>query len=142
MDFSDKFYKLRTQAGYSQEAISEKIGVSRQSVSKWELGSAIPDSDKLVLISKIFNVSIDYLLMDNHDEEDNSMDLDHLVVRFIASAKEVNVISDQLVEIAKDGIIDEDEKKKLKEITDTLNSVSMIINELKCKIGDNPDSLQ
>lgn len=105
----------------------------------WKCNS---DSDKLVLISKIFNVSIDYLLMDNHDEEDNSMDLDHLVVRFIASAKEVNVISDQLVEIAKDGIIDEDEKKKLKEITDTLNSVSMIINELKCKIGDNPDSLQ
>ena len=119
-----------------------KIEKQRHTALLFHLGSAIPDSDKLVLISKIFNVSIDYLLMDNHDEEDNSMDLDHLVVRFIASAKEVNVISDQLVEIAKDGIIDEDEKKKLKEITDTLNSVSMIINELKCKIGDNPDSLQ
>lgn len=64
---SEKLYKLRKDSGFSQEQLAEQLGVSRQAVSKWESGTAIPESDKLIAISNYFGVSIDYLLKD--DEE-------------------------------------------------------------------------
>ncbi len=63
MNIADKILKLRKEQGLSQEAFAEKMGVSRQTVSKWESGTA-PDTDKIILMSKIFGVSTDYLLMD------------------------------------------------------------------------------
>lgn len=62
MNISEKILKLRTEAGLSQEALAEKLGVSRQSVSKWESGSALPDTDKIVAMSELFKVSTDFLL--------------------------------------------------------------------------------
>ena len=64
---SEKLYKLRKDSGFSQEQLAEQLGVSRQAVSKWESGTAIPESDKLIAISNYFGVSVDYLLKD--DEE-------------------------------------------------------------------------
>ena len=64
---SDKLYKLRKDSGIYQEQLAEQLGVSRQAVSKWESGAAIPESDKLIAISNYFGVSVDYLLKD--DEE-------------------------------------------------------------------------
>lgn len=62
MNISEKILKLRTEAGLSQEALAEKLGVSRQSVSKWESGAALPDTDKIIAMSDLFKVSTDYLL--------------------------------------------------------------------------------
>ena len=62
MAISDKILSLRKENGLSQEAFAEKLGVSRQSVSKWESGTAMPDIDKIVSISEIFGVSTDFLL--------------------------------------------------------------------------------
>ncbi|MDE7247584.1 MAG: helix-turn-helix domain-containing protein, partial [Lachnospiraceae bacterium] len=62
MTLGEKIYKLRTQQGLSQEALGEKLGVSRQSVSKWETDQSIPELDKIVALSEIFGVSTDYLL--------------------------------------------------------------------------------
>ena len=62
MAISDKIQNLRKENGLSQEAFAEKLGVSRQSVSKWESGAAMPDIDKIVSISETFGVSTDYLL--------------------------------------------------------------------------------
>ncbi len=53
---------LRKKAGYSQEQLADLLGVSRQAVSKWGLGDAQPDVDKLVRISELFNISTDELL--------------------------------------------------------------------------------
>lgn len=60
----DKIMRLRQSKGYSQEELGEKLGVSRQAVSKWETGQTTPDVDKVVLMSKLFDVSTDYLLKD------------------------------------------------------------------------------
>ena len=61
MKFGDKLYRLRKKEGLSQGELGDKLNVSRQTVSKWELGQTIPESDKLIEISKLFNVSLDEL---------------------------------------------------------------------------------
>ena len=67
MGISEKITELRKQSGLSQEAFAEKIGVSRQSVSKWESGVSLPDVDKVVAICKLFGVPTDYLLMEENN---------------------------------------------------------------------------
>lgn len=64
MTFGEKLFELRSDAGLSQDRLAEMLEVSRQSVSKWERDEAMPDTDKIVLISKIFSVSTDSLLKD------------------------------------------------------------------------------
>ncbi|MBQ8782682.1 MAG: helix-turn-helix transcriptional regulator [Clostridia bacterium] len=66
---SDKIFELRKRNGLSQEALAEKLDVSRQSVSKWETGESIPDLDRIVKLSEIFGVSTDYLLKNQPPEE-------------------------------------------------------------------------
>ena len=65
MTLAEKIQALRKQSGMSQEQLAEKITVSRQAVSKWELGESFPDIDNVVQLSKIFSVSTDYLLEDD-----------------------------------------------------------------------------
>ncbi len=63
MTVNEKIYRYRTEKGMSQEALAEEIGVSRQSVSKWETGAALPDTEYVVKMAKLFGVSIDDLLL-------------------------------------------------------------------------------
>ncbi|MFV0467245.1 MAG: helix-turn-helix domain-containing protein [Lachnospiraceae bacterium] len=67
MILSEKISSLRKRNGWSQEDLAEMINVSRQSVSKWESGTSIPDLEKILVLSKIFEVSTDYLLKDDVD---------------------------------------------------------------------------
>mgnify|MGYP000848384997 FL=1 len=76
MILSEKIVMLRKKFGWSQEELAEQLGVSRQSVSKWELGTAIPDLDKIVRLSQLFGVSTDFLLKDDAPVE-NSFDNSH-----------------------------------------------------------------
>ncbi len=62
MDISEKILKLRKANNLTQEQLAEQLQVSRQAVSKWESGQAIPESDKLPALSDLFHVTIDYLL--------------------------------------------------------------------------------
>ena len=62
MTFGEKIQKLRKEAGLSQEELSCRLGVSRQAVSKWECDNGYPETEKIVRMSKIFNVTLDYLL--------------------------------------------------------------------------------
>ena len=57
MTLGNRIQEIRIQAGLSQEAFGEKIGVTRQTVSKWELDQVYPEIEKIVLISKIFKVT-------------------------------------------------------------------------------------
>lgn len=68
MILADKIIELRKKNGWSQEELAEKVGVSRQSVSKWEGALSVPDLDKILLMSQIFGVSTDYLLKDEFGE--------------------------------------------------------------------------
>lgn len=64
MKLSEKLHSLRKKSGLSQEELAEKLDVSRQAISKWESGVSVPESEKLIVISSYFNVSVDYLLKD------------------------------------------------------------------------------
>ncbi len=71
MKFNEKLIELRKKQGLSQEELGYKLNVTRQTVSKWELGSTTPEMDKLVEIGKIFNVSVDYLINDTQENVNN-----------------------------------------------------------------------
>ena len=81
MILADKIIQLRKKNGWSQEELAEKMGVSRQSVSKWESAQSVPDLNKILLLGQIFEVSTDYLLKDELGEE-----------AYISSIKETNSI--------------------------------------------------
>ena len=63
MDIGKRIQWLRTNANLSQEALAEKLGVSRQSVSKWEMGISLPDTEKIIQISQLFGVTTDWMLL-------------------------------------------------------------------------------
>lgn len=67
MEFHEKLIRLRKQNAFSQEELADKLGVSRQAISRWELGSTYPDVPNLLKICRLFNVSADYLINDNND---------------------------------------------------------------------------
>ena len=62
MTFGEKLQALRKQSGMSQEQLAERITISRQAISRWELNESVPDIDNIVQLSQIFGVSTDYLL--------------------------------------------------------------------------------
>ena len=70
MILADKIAQLRRQQGWSQEELANQLDVSRQAVSKWESGASIPDLDKILKLSELFNVSTDYLLKDELEQPD------------------------------------------------------------------------
>lgn len=67
MKINEKISILRRDSGLSQDELAEKLNVSRQSVSKWETGSALPDSDKILALAELFDVSTDFLLRDSEE---------------------------------------------------------------------------
>ena len=69
MDFNNRLYQLRKQKGLSQEELANRLNVSRQTVSKWEVGDSTPDMEKLIAMSDLFDVSLDRLVMGKEDEE-------------------------------------------------------------------------
>lgn len=64
MNIGDKIYQLRKGKGYSQEELADLLGVTRQAVSKWELGTSTPELDSVVELAKLFGVTTDYLPTD------------------------------------------------------------------------------
>jgi len=62
MNLAEKILQLRKQQGLSQEELAEKVGVSRQAISKWETGESVPELERVVNLSKIFGTTTDYLL--------------------------------------------------------------------------------
>jgi len=68
MMLNEKIYNCRKKLGLSQEELASQLGVTRQAVSKWELGDSQPDLDVIVKLAKLFGVSTDYLLCDTPEE--------------------------------------------------------------------------
>ena len=68
MEFNNKLYELRKQKGFSQEELANRLNVSRQTVSKWEVGDSTPDMEKLVAMSDLFGISLDELVLDKSPE--------------------------------------------------------------------------
>lgn len=63
MEFSNRLYELRKQKGLSQEELANRLNVTRQTVSKWEVGDSTPDMEKLIALCDLFDVSMDELVM-------------------------------------------------------------------------------
>lgn len=69
MKMPDKIIKLRKENGWSQEELAEKLEVSRQAISRWENGTALPDAQNVLQISELFHVTTDYLLNDDYESD-------------------------------------------------------------------------
>lgn len=69
MKFNEKLTIHRKKNGLSQEDLADKLGVSRQAISRWELGSTMPDATNLLQLSDLFGVSVDYLLHDDYESD-------------------------------------------------------------------------
>ncbi|MBQ9265812.1 MAG: helix-turn-helix domain-containing protein [Bacilli bacterium] len=114
MDYKtgERLTKYRKKYGYSQEALADKLGVSRQAISKWETGESAPDTDNLIALAKLYNVKIDDLL--NVDPEDlNNKDNKDRRDKVIINEDGIHVTSDNAeVKIDKDGIFVDGKKKE------------------------------
>ena len=101
MILADKIMSLRKKCGWSQEELAEQLGISRQSVSKWESGMSIPDLEKIVKMSALFGVSTDYLLKDEIEETlpSETYDTDSAEARPV-SLEEANAYMDLVKETA------------------------------------------
>ena len=71
MKLSEKIIGLRKSGGMSQEDLAEKLAVSRQAISRWESGTAMPDANNLLQLSKLFGVTTDYLLNDDYQSDND-----------------------------------------------------------------------
>lgn len=74
MTLGEKIQQMRKAAGISQEQLAEQLDVSRQSISKWECNDAVPEINKIVLLSDLFSVSMDELLKDSSSQNRNETD--------------------------------------------------------------------
>ena len=97
MEFNNRLYQLRKQKGFSQEELANRLNVSRQTVSKWEVGDSTPDMEKLVAISDLFDVSLDMLIMGKE-----------------APAPEAAPAKSELVDVINQKVLTPDNKKKAK----------------------------
>ena len=87
MIFADKLIALRKKSGWSQEELAEKLGVTRQSVSKWEGAQSVPDIDKFLQLSHLFGVTTDYLLKDELGEPEYTAGDDAPALRKVTLAQ-------------------------------------------------------
>ncbi len=70
MNMAERLYELRKRANYSQEQVSDMLGISRQAVSKWESGQGKPEIENVIKLMEIYKVSADYILLgqENHTQ--------------------------------------------------------------------------
>lgn len=124
IEIADRLVKLRKKYGYSQEELADKLGLSRQAVSKWERAEASPDTDNLICLAKLYGVSLDELLAteedidtiveeqvkDNKEEapaqEEKKVEIkDDEVVLFSKSGKKVTINDDGVTCYNADGTV-------------------------------------
>lgn len=70
MNFGDSLKKIRTNQGLSQEQLAEKIGVSRQAITKWETNRGLPDVENMIILANIFNMTLDELILQRKNEQE------------------------------------------------------------------------
>ena len=93
MILADKIISLRKKAGWSQEELAEQLGVTRQSVSKWEGAQSVPDMDKVVQMSRLFGVTTDFLLKDEIEEQAAAPAEEESVLRRVTMAQAADYLA-------------------------------------------------
>lgn len=110
MDFNNRLYQLRKQKGLSQEELANRLNVSRQTVSKWEVGDSTPDMEKLIAISDLFDVSLDKLVMGKEDEPQNP-----------------TATKSELVTVLNEKVLTSNNKKKAKSVLKIVGIIAAVI---------------
>ena len=90
MNLGKKIAELRKKNNLSQEELAEKVGVARQTISKWEIGDTTPDINQVKIISKIFNISIDELV-------DN--DINNVIVEKVSNTEKLAGITIKILKV-------------------------------------------
>ena len=93
IEIANRLVELRKKNGYSQEELADKLGLSRQAVSKWERAESSPDTDNLICLAKLYNISLDELL-----------NTDQSVEEIRKEVKEKESDSVKKIEISEDGV--------------------------------------
>lgn len=101
MILGDKITNLRKKNGMSQEELAEKLGVSRQSISKWESSQSIPDLNRILELGRVFGVSTDYLLKDDMEDVEYSYSDEAAADRVKVSIDEANSYMDARIKQGK-----------------------------------------
>ncbi len=139
IEVANKLVKLRKENGLSQEDLAAKLGISRQAVSKWERAEASPDTDNLICLAKLYNVSLDELLktddtiedikedqlLKNEESKDNNININGKDI----SINENTEISGDNIKIKQDGkirYIKSEEAKKESRIAALVCGVIML----------------
>jgi len=99
MEFNNRLYELRKQKGLSQEELAHRLNVSRQTISKWEVGESTPDMEKLVAISDLFEVSLDELVKGEEPEPTGASE---------------QIVRSEFYSDVKEHVLTEDNRKKAK----------------------------
>ncbi len=132
MTFAERLKEIRRQAGMSQEQLAEKIGVSRQAVTKWETAGGIPDIENMMTLSALFDISVDELLGNQKTEKKPADYLYESVTEYdIDEQKRFDMKfggARQLVLAGYDG-----EKIRIRLASDTLSSIQ---SDFKVRIDD------
>ena len=97
MEFNNRLYERRKQKGFSQEELAGRLNVSRQTVSKWEVGESTPDMEKLLAISDLFGVSLDELVKGEEAQPAGTSE---------------TIVKSELYSDIKEHVLTEDNKKK------------------------------
>ena len=105
MEFNNKLYDLRKKKGLSQEELANRLNVSRQTVSKWEVGDSTPDMEKLIAISDLFEISLDELVMDKAPEPAAAQPAKSELYSEIKSDIKEKVLTDNNKKKAKKGLL-------------------------------------
>lgn len=111
IEFANRLQKLRKEKGYSQDQLAEALGVSRQSISKWERAEASPDSDNLIALAKLYNISLDELISPSDSKDSQEQDSKKDDVRININGIEVNDKNGNHVHVGWDGIHVHDNKE-------------------------------
>ena len=99
MEFNNKLYELRKQKGFSQEELANRLNVSRQTISKWEVGESTPDMEKLIAISDLFELSLDELVKSEEPK---------------TTGKSEQIVKSEFYSDVKEHFLTEENKKKTK----------------------------
>ena len=134
MTFAENLKMLRKQAGMSQEQLAEKIGVSRQAVTKWETGAGIPDIENIMAISTLFDISIDDLLS-NESGSKKLPETEYLYESVTEYDVDESKRYDMKLGGAKRLVLVGDEGEKIR-VSLGSNTFSALQNDFKVKIDD------
>lgn len=142
MKFSEKLMNLRRSKGWSQDEFAQQIGVTRQTVSKWELDQTVPDMNKLIDISKVFGISLDELVNDMEDSSSENTYEEGIRENPVKNASNDSIVKILIIVIVIGCIIggivwikQKNDEKNAQILSDTMNQLGTTATDIVNQFG-------